>query len=265
MRSTSVGLFLSDEEGNEVLLPNKYVPESYKIDEYIDVFVYLDSQERIVATTLTPLIKLNQFAFLKANHPSDYGTFVDWGLEKDLLIPFRNQAQPMQVGKTYLVYLYLDEETDRLVGSTYQNRFLSPIPETLNEGDEVEAIISSKTEIGWNCIVNHQFAALIYQNEVYKSIDLGQTVTAYIKKIREDGKVDLSMQKLGYESIEPLSIKIIDLLVRSHGYLPLTDKSDAEQIKKRLQMSKKSFKKAIGNLYKQHIINIQDDGIYLID
>ncbi len=264
MRETSVGLFLSDEEGNEVLLPNKYVYEDFKVGDLVDVFVYRDSNERLISTTLIPKIKLNQFAYLRAKQKTQFGMFMDWGLEKDLLIPFRQQGSDMEVGKWYVVHLYLDEETDRLVGSTRVNQFIKEDID-LAENQEVEILLTGKTDLGWNAIINHRYRGLVYYNEIFEELKAGDTRIAFVKKVREDGKVDLSLRKLGYSGIEPMAVKIIDTLMQYQGFIPINDKSEPEDINTMFGISKKSFKKAIGSLYKQHIIRIEDDGIYLND
>lgn len=265
MRETSVGLFLSDSEGNEVLLPNKYVFDNIKIGDEITVFVYKDSKDRVIATTLEPFVKLNEFAYLKAKQNSQYGTFVDIGLEKDLLIPFRQQASDMEVGKWYVVYVYLDEETERLVGSTRTHKFIEQNDINLNLNQEVEVLVTGKGDLGWNVIVNNLYRGIIFYSDVFKTVLPGDISKAYVKNIREDGKLDISFRKPGYSGIEPLSVKIIDELVRNDGFLPYTDKTDAKEIMIVFEMSKKTFKKAIGSLFKQKIIKIEDDGIHLND
>lgn len=262
-RETSVGLFLTDEEGNDVLLPNKYVYDDTKIGDEITVFVYLDSKERVVSTTLEPTIRLNEFAYMQAKQNTQFGTFMEWGLEKELLVPFREQGSEMEVGKWYVIFLYLDDETNRLVGSSRINRFFELENIELEEGDKVDALITGKTDLGWNVIINNLYRGLIYHNEVFKTIRPGDECKAFIKNIREDGKIDVSLQKTGYENIEPLSVGIIDKLISQNGFLPLNDKSLPQEISLTFGMSKKAFKKAIGSLYKQKIIKIEEDGIYL--
>lgn len=262
-RETTVGMFLVDKEGNDVLLPNKYVFEDTKVGDEITVFVYLDSNERIVATTLEPQIKLHEFAYLKAKENTEYGTFMNWGLEKDLFIPFREQNNELKSGKLYVVYLYLDEQTNRLVGSTRIDKHLEQENIELEEGQEVEAFFTGKSELGWNIIINDKYKGLIYYNEIFQEIKPGDYATAYVKKIREDNKIDLSLRKYGYEGIEPFSVEILEELTKRSGFLPLNDKSSPDEIMVELEMSKKAFKKAIGSLYKKKMIRIEKDGIYL--
>jgi predicted RNA-binding protein (virulence factor B family) len=262
-RETSVGQFLTNESGDEVLLPNKYVKTQSNVGELLDVFVYRDSMDRIVATSLRPNILINQFAYLRAKQQSQHGTFVDMGLEKDLLIPFKEQSGEMEVGKWYVVYMYLDTETDRLTGSTRFEKFLENEQIDLIEKQEVEAFVTGKSNLGWNVIINNQYKGLVYFSEVFKAIKAGDRIKAYIKTIREDHKIDVVIQKPGYEGVEPLTAGILDLLVQNRGFLPYTDKSDPDEISRVFGMSKKTFKKAIGSLYKQKHIRIEDTGFYL--
>jgi predicted RNA-binding protein (virulence factor B family) len=270
LRDTKVGLFLGNEtedpEGiHDILLPNKYVPNQFEIGDELTVFIYLDHEERPVATTLEPYILLNEFALLRVNYVNQVGAFMDWGMEKDILVPFKEQARPMEKGKRYLVYLYLDEKTNRLVASSKTNQFLNNDTLTVEKGEEVDLIVSHITEIGINVIINEQHKGLVYKDEVYDdAIRTGDRMRGYIKTIRPDNKIDVSLQKLGYENIEPNAQKILDELKASRGFLRLNDNSHPEDIKTVLKMSKKTFKKAIGSLYKDQLISIKDDGIYLI-
>ena len=262
-RSTNVGLFLTDGE-KDVLLPTKYVPEEYEIDDEIEVFVYLDHEERPVATTLEPYIYLNEFALLKVNYTNEYGAFLDWGLEKDLFVPFKEQARPMQQGKRYLVYMYLDDKTNRLAASSRTNKFLSNENVQLQPGEEVDLIVSHITDAGINVIINEMHKGLMYKNEVFEDLRTGDRIIGYIKNVRPDGKVDVSRRKVGVESIEPDAQFILDELKANKGFLGLNDDSHPEEIKTVLQMSKKGFKRALGALYKQKLVTISDKGIHLV-
>lgn len=262
LRDTRVGLFLGTQT-HEVLLPNKYVPQQFEIGDEIQVFVYLDHQERLTATTLKPYIKLNEFAYLKVNYTNEFGAFLDWGLEKDLFVPFKEQARTMEEGKRYLVYMYLDEKTDRLVASSKLNQFLDQDKISLETGQEVDLIVSHITELGINVIINAKYKGLLYKDEVFENLTPGKKIKGYIKNIREDNKIDVSVNKLGFDAVEENAQKILDELRASNGFLRLHDKSHPEEIKTVLKMSKKIFKKAIGTLYKQQIISIKEDGIYL--
>lgn len=263
-RDTQVGLFLTDGK-DDVLLPNKYVPKVFEIGEEITVFVYLDHEERPVATTLQPYILLNEFGLLRVNYTNQIGAFLDWGMEKDILVPFKEQARPMEKGKRYLVYLYMDEKTNRLVASSKTNQFLSNDNLTVEVGEEVDLIVSHITELGINVIINEQHKGLIYKDEVYDdTIRTGDRLRGYIKAIRPDNKIDVALQRQGFEGIEPNAEKILDELRANRGFLRLNDASHPEDIRTVLKMSKKTFKKAIGVLYKQQQIEIKEDGIYLV-
>nr|WP_294786483.1 S1-like domain-containing RNA-binding protein [uncultured Flavobacterium sp.] len=270
LRDTQVGLFLGDPENDpegihDVLLPNKYVPKVFEIGEELIVFVYLDHEQRPVATTLVPYILLNEFALLRVNYINNVGAFMDWGMEKDILVPFKEQARPMEKGKRYLVYLYMDKQTNRLVASSKTNQFLNNDNLTVEKGEEVDLIVSHITDMGINVIINEQHKGLLYKDEVYDdAIRTGDRMRGYIKNIRPDNKIDVAIQAQGFESIEPNAEKILSELRASRGFLRLNDNSHPEDIKTVLKMSKKSFKKAIGSLYKEKLIEIKEDGIYLV-
>ncbi len=262
LRDTSVGLFLGDEEGNDVLLPNKYVLETYKVGDKLTVFCYLDYDERLIATTLEPHIIVNEFQLLQVAEVNEYGAFLDWGLEKHLLVPFREQRSKMQEGQWYVVFCYLDEKSNRLVASNKLDKFLNNDNLTVRVREEVELVVTRQTDLGWEVIINNQHKGLVYFNEVFKKIAVGDIVAGCIKTIRRDGKIDVSLQPLGEKILEPAANKIYKIMMANGGFLPLHDKSDPELIKKELQMSKKTFKKGIGTLYKAHKIKIEKDGIH---
>jgi len=264
LRMTSVGMYLGNAEGEEVLLPNKYVPETLKVDDDITVFIYKDSEDRIIATNLEPKILLNEFACLVVKDVNNIGAFLDWGLEKDLLVPFREQSKKMEIGKRYPVYLYLDERTGRLAASSKTDSFLERQHVDLNVGDKVNVLICYTSDLGVNVIINNKYKGIIYHNELFTYITIGDKVEGYVKNIREEGKIDITLQKLGYQQIESSAEFILEKLRASKGVLKLTDKSDSEEIMFRLQMSKKNFKKAIGALYKKGLIRLEEDGIYLV-
>ncbi|MBL7473390.1 CvfB family protein [Robertkochia sediminum] len=262
LRHTSVGLFLGDEDGNEILLPNKYVPEHYEIADSINVFCYLDHEERPVAVTIKPKITINSFALLKVADVTEYGAFLDWGMEKHLFVPFKEQARKMEPGKWYMVYMYEDPKTGRLVASSKTDRFLDNSQMTLERFDEVELMVYRYTDLGTEMIVNGKYKGLVYKDEIYKKLHLGERLTGVVKKVRDDKKLDISLEKIGFKNLEPSAEKVLEVLEEHHGFLNLHDKSDPELIKEKLGMSKKSYKKAIGVLYKQKRIRIEEDGIY---
>ena len=262
-RDTEPGLFLRNEEGDEVLLPNKYKPETFSLEDEIEVFVYLDHQERPVATTLKPYVKLDEFAYLKCVEVSDIGAFLDWGLEKHLFVPYREMASKMRKGSWYLIFCYLDEESGRLVGSSKTNAFLDNSDITVEPFQEVDIIVANPTDLGMNVIVNEIHQGLIFSGDIFQDLQPGDRLKAWVKKTRPDGKIDITLQRPGYRSIEPNAQDILNEIELKGGHLKLTDKSSPQEVQRVLQMSKKSFKKAIGTLYKQHLIEIKEDGIYL--
>lgn len=263
LRSTEPGLFLGDDEDNDVLLPNRYVPETFEIGDKIEVFIYLDNEERLVATTDKPYITENEFAVLRCNQVNDHGAFLDWGLVKQLFCPFKEQAYKMREGQWYLVYCYLDEITNRLVASSKTMSFLSNEELTVEKFEEVDIIISHPSEIGMNVIVNNIHSGLIHESDIYKDLQIGDKFRGIVKNIRPDNKLDITLNQIGYRSIETNADHIMKELKDNSGVINLTDRSTPEEIKQQLQMSKKSFKKAIGSLYKERLITIKDDGIYL--
>jgi len=262
-RETKVGLFLVNAT-DDVLLPNKYVPNDFAIGDDLTVFVYLDHEERPVATTLKPLITLNSFAVLKVNYINKFGAFLNWGMEKDLFVPFKEQARPMEKDKRYIVTMYLDKQTGRLAASSKINQFLDKEPLDIEVGQEVDLMVSHITEIGINVIINGKFRGLAYQNEVFETVSPGYKTKGYIKTIRPDGKIDVSFQKQGFEAIDDSSQQVLEALKQNDGVLRLNDNSHPEEIKSVLKMSKKTFKKAIGSLYKQKLIDINNEGIQLM-
>ena len=263
LRSTDPGLFLGDDEENDVLLPNRYVPETFEIGDKLEVFVYLDNEERPVAITDRPYITENEFAVLRCNQINDHGAFLDWGLVKELFCPFKEQAFKMREGQWYLVYCYLDEISNRLVASSKTLSFLSNEELTVEKFEEVDIIISHPSEIGMNVIVNNIHSGLIHKDDIFKDLQIGDKFKGIVKKVRDDNKLDITLSQLGYRSIGPNADFIMKELEDNSGVIKLTDKSSPEAIKEQLQMSKKSFKKAIGSLYKERLITIKEDGIYL--
>jgi predicted RNA-binding protein (virulence factor B family) len=262
-RETKVGLFLTNGK-DDVLLPNKYVPNDFTIGEDLTVFVYLDHEERPVATTLKPFISLNSFAVLKVSYINKFGAFLNWGMEKDLFAPFKEQARPMEKDKRYIVTMYLDKQTGRLAASSKINQFLDKEPLDIEVGQEVDLMVSHITEIGINVIINGKFRGLAYQNEVFETVSPGYKTKGYIKTIRPDGKIDVSFQKQGFEAIDDSAQQVFEALKQNDGILRLNDNSHPEEIKSVLKMSKKTFKKAIGSLYKQKLIDINNEGIQLV-
>lgn len=265
-RDTSVGLFLEDEDGEQVLLPNKYVPEDLDREEPIEVFIYLDAEERPIATTLEPKIFMNEFAFLRAKSVADVGAFMDWGLEKDLFVPYREQLQNIEENRSYVVYLDLDEETDRLYASNRVERFLQNEEITVEKNEEVEILVYKETEIGYSVIINHEHKGLLFKNEIFQPIKIGDSMQAYIKNVRDDKKIDVSLQPSGYKLAANKNSELLwEALQKNDGYLPLTDKSSPEMIYSKLKISKKSFKRAVGDLFKKRKITLHPKGIKIVE
>ena len=266
LRHTTVGLFLGDEDGDEdVLLPNKYCPENFEIGDKLNVFVYRDHEERIIATNLKPKILLHQFAFLRVTSVSNVGAFMDWGLEKELLVPFREQRQKMEEGRWYIVYLDLDKKTDRLYATNKIEKRLKNEPLTVLEGDEVDLMVMKKTDLGFSVIVNQQHEGLIFDSDIFTKLNIGDKIKGYVKQIRDDNKLDISLQPIGFENFnDPNCELILKKLKTQKGILSVTDKSTPEEIYKQFGISKKAYKKAIGTLYKQRKITLEPEGIKLV-
>jgi uncharacterized protein len=266
LRHTTVGLFLGDEEGDEdVLLPNKYCPENFEIGEKLNVFVYRDHEERIIATNLKPKILLHQFAFLRVTSVSNVGAFLDWGLEKELLVPFREQRQKMEEGRWYIVYLDIDKKTDRLYATNKIEKRLKNDPLTVHEGEAVEVMVMKKTDLGFSVIVNQKHEGLIFESDIFTKLNIGDKVKGYVKLIRDDHKLDISLQPIGFENFnDPNCEMILKKLKSQKGFLPITDKSTPEDIYAQFGISKKAYKKAIGTLYKQRKITLPPEGVKLV-
>jgi hypothetical protein len=263
-RNSTAGMYLSDKDGNEVLLPNKFVPKSFRTGELLEVFIYKDSEDRPVATTLVPLIELGGFAVLKVNQINSFGAFMDWGMEKDLLVPIKEQNERMEEGQFYLVHMFLDEASDRLVGSSKIKKFLNNESIKLEIGIPVQVIVFEDTPLGYLCVVEQKFKGLIYHNEVFQKLKIAEEIMAYVKKVKENGELDLSIQKIGFKHVDDQTEIVLGILKQNKGFLNLSDKSSSEEIQARLKMSKKVYKKAIGILYRLKKIRIEEDGIYLV-
>jgi len=264
LRQLEHGMYLEGEGGNDILLPTKYIPEGTKIDDEIEVFIYRDSEDRIIATTLTPKAMVGEFAVLKAVAVTKFGAFLDWGLEKDLFVPFKEQKHKMLVGREYVVAVYLDESTDRVVASAKIGKFLSDETPEFSTNEEVDVLVYAENEVGYNCIINNAYLGILYDNEVFEDLEIGQKLNAFVNKVRpEDGKTDLLIQPSGYAKMDDISKAVLEELKDSGGYIPVSDKSPADSVYERFGISKKNFKKALGALYKQRLIEIEKMGIRL--
>ncbi len=265
LRQTHIGLYLGDESGEDVLLPNKYCPEKFEIEEKIRVFVYLDHEERKIATNIDPKIRLHEFALLQVTAVTDVGAFMDWGLEKELLVPFKEQRQKMEEGRWYVVYLDIDDKTDRLYASNKVEKYLQNEDLFVEEGEEVELLVMQKTDLGFSVIVNHAHKGLLFENEIFRPLNIGDTLRGFVKNIREDNKIDISLQASNFRQYNDTNEELIlQALIKNNGFLPVTDKSSPDEIYSRFGISKKAFKKSIGTLYKQRKIAIETKGIYLV-
>ncbi len=265
LRQTSVGLYLGDVSGEDVLLPNKYCPKNFKIEDEIEVFVYRDHEGRKIATNLTPKIHLHEFALLQVTAVTDVGAFLDWGMEKELFVPFMEQKQKMKEGRWYIVYLDLDTKTDRLYASNKIDKHLENDILTIKEKEEVELLVLQKTDLGFTVIVNNRHKGLLFNNEIFRELNIGDKLKGFVKKIREDNKIDISLQAIGYNKfIDTNSDLIYRALLENDGFLAVTDKTSPDEIYLQFGMSKKAFKKTLGALFKQKKIKIQPNGIKLI-
>lgn len=264
LRFTSVGAYLGDDEDNDVLLPNKYLSPEMEVDDELDVFLYRDSEDRIVATTENPYIQLNSFAYLKITEVNFYGAFADWGLEKELMIPFKEQHNKLIENQNYLCTLLLDEATDRLYGSTKINKYLIECKEQNIIGQKATILIGERSELGYQTIVNNKYRGLIYHSDIQQNIQSGDLLEGYVYQVRDDGKVDVRLGKFGHFRIDDNAQKLETILKR-HGKLSIHDKSAPEIIQETVGMSKKAFKQAVGQLYKNRLIEIQKNGIVWLD
>ena len=260
---TANGVYLAAGELGEILLPNRYVPENCQVDDDVTVFIYADSADRLVATTDKPLAQVNQFASLKVAQINKMGAFLDWGLPKDLLVPYNQQHSPMEEGKYYLVRIYLDTNTERLVASSKIDKFIDVWPAEYQKWDKVELIIGGKTDLGFKAIINGQHWGLLYDNEIFQPLRIGKKVTGFIKNIRSDGRIDLSLTRSGEGKVNDFSAKLLAHIAEHDGFSPLHDKSSPELIKRILGVSKKTFKATVGNLLKQKKITIESNDIRL--
>jgi predicted RNA-binding protein (virulence factor B family) len=261
-REKDQGLYLSDKDGNEILLPRAYMTDDMKLNDIIDVFVYTDSEDRLVATTDTPLCKKGEFAFLEVVDDSPFGAFVSIGLPKDILVPKRKQVREFKIGEKRVVKLIEDENTNRLIAVERFIKLLSKDTSSLHKNDEVDIIIYAKTDLGYKVIVNNSYEGLIFHNEIFEDIKRGDKRKAYVKNVRQDGKLDIILQPMGNSAKDASNSKVLEL-IQKHKSMPYNYKSDAEDIKKVFGLSKKAFKKALTSLQDSGSIVISDSGISL--
>ncbi len=265
VKEVTFGVYLDGGDAGEILLPSRYVPENCEIDELLNVFLYLDNEERLVATTLTPFVQVGEFGFLEVMWINEFGAFLNWGLMKDLFVPFREQKMKMQVGRSYVVYTHIDEESYRIVATAKVDKYLSKDFPPYQAGDKVDIMIWQKSDLGFKAIIENKYSGLIYENEIFGQITTGMRMQAFIKQIREDGKIDLELQKAGARKVDDFSKTLHEFIEKEGGHISFTDKSDAEDIYATFGVSKKTFKKAVGDLYKKRIITIETNGISLVN
>lgn len=258
------GIYLDAGNSGKILLPRKYVPKEVGINDNLEVFVYRDSEDRIIATTEQPYAMVGEGAFLKVISLTPIGAFLDWGLPKDLFVPFGEQKEKMREGKSYIVFIYIDKYTRRILASSKLDKFLDREPVKFKNGQEVDLLIADKTDLGYKAIINNLHWGVLYQNEVFQNIKKGQHVRGFIKKVRDDDKIDLCLSKSGYKKIDGISNNILEILKEHNGFIAVTDKSSPEVIYSLFGISKKVYKKAIGSLYKRRIVSINSDGIALV-
>jgi len=263
IKQLDFGIYLDGYE-DEILMPTQYVPADVEIGDFLDVFIYRDSEDRVIATSLEPYGTVGEFAYLTVNAATPLGVFLDWGLPKDLFVPFKQQRENMVVGKSFLVFIHLDTQTDRIIASAKIERFLEEDVSELSEGMQVDLLPYEYTDMGIKALINQRYMGVLYRDEVFKPIELGKPTTGFIKKIRSDQKVDLALTEQSYNRIEGSKSDLYKKLLAANGFLPFTDKSDPALITRTFGMSKKDFKKAVGGLLKEKKIILKEDGIHAI-
>jgi len=264
VKTVDFGVYLDGGEEGEILLPTRYVPEECNIGDFLNVFLYLDNEERLIATTLTPLVQVGEFACLEVSWVNQFGAFLNWGLMKDLFVPFREQKMKMLVGKKYVIHAHIDEDSYRIVASAKIERYLSKEMPEYKPNDEVSILIWQKTDLGFKAIIENKFSGLLYDSEIFQQLQTGMTLKAFIKQVREDGKIDLELQKSGFEKIDDFSETLLAYIKENGGHIGITDKSPTEEIYATFGVSKKTFKKGVGDLYKKRIIILETDEIRLV-
>ena len=264
VKAVDFGLYLDGGDEGEILLPSRYVPKDCRIGDELDVFIYLDNEERIVATTQKPLAKVGDFAYLEVSWVNEYGAFLHWGPLKDLFCPFREQKMRMEIGESYIVFVYIDRESYRIAASAKIEHYLQKDTPPYTVGTETDLLIWQKTDLGFKVIIDNRYQGLVYEDQIFKRIHTGDRMKGYISRVREDGKLDVTLQPLGYQQARAFSDTLLQYLKNNGGFCDLGDKSDAEDIKRRFQVSKKTFKKAVGDLYKRCLIVRDEQGIRLV-
>lgn len=264
VRNSDFGLFLDGGELGEILLPKRYVPRNWKTGDALEVFIMLDSEDRLTATTQKPYAMVDEFAYLRVVSVTPIGAFLDWGLPKDLLVPFREQKIKMSEGQSYLVRIYFDRVSGRIAASSKLDKFVDKTDAVYETGDKVELLIGAKTDLGYKAIINGAHWGVIFHNEVFQPLQRGRVMEGFIKQVRADGKIDLCLHKPGYEKVTELTDVILAHLKKRGGFMPVTDKNPPEEIYNLFGVSKKTYKQAIGALYKKRLITFENNGTKLV-
>ncbi len=264
VKTVDFGVYLDGGRAGEILLPSRYVPEGTAPGDSLEVFIYLDQEERIIATTERPLAKVGDFAFLEVKWVNEYGAFLGWGLMKDLFCPFREQKKRMETGKSYVVHVHVDEDSYRIVASAKIDRYLNRDTRGLEEGREADLLVWHKTELGFSVIIDNEYSGLVYDDQIFVPVHTGDRLKGYIQKIRPDGKADVSLQRTGRRGTRDFSRALMEYIVSRGGFCPFGDKSGAREIYDEFGVSKKVFKKAAGDLYRRRKITIETDGLHIV-
>lgn len=263
VKEVDFGLYLDGGDEGEILLPRRYVPEKWAVGETLEVFIYLDQEERLIATTEHPTAKVGEFAYLPCTWVNEYGAFLDWGLMKDIFCPFREQKRRMEIGQSYVVYITIDPDSYRIMASAKVEHYFATDTPNYTNGQEVDIMVWQKTDLGFKVIVDNHYPGLVYRDQIFKHIQTGDRMQGYVAQVRTDGKIDLTLQPTGRRQTLDFSETLLQYLKAHDGYCPLGDKSDAEDIKRLFCVSKKVYKRAVGDLYKRRLITLEDEGIKL--
>ena len=265
VKKVDIGYYLDseDDQWGEILLPNSQAPRDCSVDDKLDVFIHFDSEDRIIATTRRPHVMVGQFNLLRVVSLVKFGAFMDWGLSKDLLVPFGEQRIRLEANRSYIVHAFIDEGSGRIVGSTRLDEHLDQVPADYDVGQMVDVLIARETELGYTAIINDAHWGFLYHNEIFEDVRVGKKVRGYIQKRRDDGKIDLSLTPAGYQKVAGIAEAILDQLASNNGFLPLTARTSPEELAARFGVSKKNYKKALGSLYKKRLVSIDPDGIRL--
>lgn len=264
VKEVDFGVYLDGHDDGEILLPSRYVPEGCRPGDILNVFIYLDNEERLIATTLQPYVQVGEFACLEVAWVNEFGAFLDWGLMKDLFVPFREQKMKMLKGRKYVVHTHVDEDSYRIMASAKIEKYLSKEMPSYEAGQEVEVMVWQRTDLGYKMIVENQFGGLVYAKEVFQSLEPGMKLSAFVRQVREDGKIDLILQRDGSQKVKDFSDVLLQHLKDNGGFTHLNDKSPAEDIYETFGVSKKTFKKGVGDLYKKRLIILEESGIRLV-